>query len=378
MTTSTATPSTRDAQAIDAVRRLSHAGLDSTTLLRRVARALHRAAPFELYSASTIDPASNLMTAAFAEPMNGGESELRPVNPVWFQQFYFEEGFEQTVGLLRRRQWATTIAEETGGKPDWSLCYRESMRPAGIDDKMHAVFVDRGLCWGDIELYQAVGSPAFTAEEVSLVRRIAPDVGAGLKIAALRAQADMDTLVDITPGVLVIDGQGRVTTTTATEHLLSSLADLDPDWRERGALPVPVQVLLGMLGRAMAPAGSNDRNLVPRLRVRARNGRWLSLHAAETEATPSRPAERIVVIAPAQPQDVAWLGMAAYDLSPREEEVVKLVVGGQTTRQISDRLFIAEHTVQRHLSNIFEKVGVRGRRALVKQVFVEQMLPNMN
>jgi len=252
------------------------------------------------------------------------------------------------------------------------------MRPAGIDDKMHAVFVDRGLCWGDIELYRAVGSPAFTAEEVSLVRRIAPDVGAGLKIAALRTQADMDTLLDSAPGMLVIDGQGRVTTTTATEHLLASLADLDPDWRERGALPVPVQVLLGMLGRAMAPAGSNDRNLVPRLRVRARNGRWLSLHAAETEATPSRPAERIVVIAPAQPQEVAWLGMAAYDLSPREEEVVKLVVGGQTTRQISDRLFIAEHTVQRHLSNIFEKVGVRGRRALVKQVFVEQMLSNMN
>jgi len=41
-------------------------------------------------AAATIDPASNLITAAFAEPMNGGESELRPVNPVWFQQFYFE------------------------------------------------------------------------------------------------------------------------------------------------------------------------------------------------------------------------------------------------------------------------------------------------
>jgi DNA-binding CsgD family transcriptional regulator len=58
--------------------------------------------------------------------------------------------------------------------------------------------------------------------------------------------------------------------------------------------------------------------------------------------------------------------------------VVKLVVGGLSTRQISDQLFIAEHTVQRHLSNIFEKVGVRGRRALVKQLFVEQMLPSMN
>jgi DNA-binding CsgD family transcriptional regulator len=378
MATSTSITSTREAQAIAAVRRLSQAGLDATTLLRRVARALHRAAPFELYSAATIDPASNLITSAFAEPMNGGEGELRPVRPAWFQQFYFEEGFEQTVALLRRGQWATTIAEETDGKPDWSLCYRESMRPAGIDDKIHALFVDRGLCWGDIELYRAVGSPKFSPAEVDLVRRIAPEVGAGLKVAALRLQAESDADGDTAPGVLVIDGQGRVTTTAATERLLESLADLEPNWRERGALPVPVQVLLGMLGRTMAPVSGNDRNLAPRLHVRARSGRWLSLHASHAEATPSRPEERIVIISPAQPQEVAWLSMAAYDLSPREEEVVKLVVGGQSTREISDRLFIAEHTVQRHLSNIFEKVGVRGRRALVKQVFVDQMLQNVN
>ena len=84
-----------------------------------------------------------------------------------------------------------------------------------------------------------------------------------------------------------------------------------------------------------------------------------------------------MVISPARPPDIAWLQMAAYDLSPREEEVVKLVVAGQSTRQISDQLFIAEHTVQRHLSNIYEKVGVRGRRALVKHVFFEQVLPTM-
>ena len=95
-----------------------------------------------------------------------------------------------------------------------------------------------------------------------------------------------------------------------------------------------------------------------------------------SETTGIRPGAHIVVISPARPPDIAWLQMAAYGLSPREEEVVKLVVGGQSTRQISDRRFIAEHIVQRHLSNIYEKVGVRGRRALVKHVFFEQVLPN--
>jgi DNA-binding CsgD family transcriptional regulator len=85
----------------------------------------------------------------------------------------------------------------------------------------------------------------------------------------------------------------------------------------------------------------------------------------------------VVVIGPAHSEEIAWLSMSAYELSPREEEVVRLVVRGLSTKRIADHLFIAEHTVQRHLSNIFEKVGVRGRRALVKHLFVEQVLPGM-
>jgi DNA-binding NarL/FixJ family response regulator len=82
------------------------------------------------------------------------------------------------------------------------------------------------------------------------------------------------------------------------------------------------------------------------VRVRGRSGRWLTLHADQSEGLADRPSEQIVVIAPAHPEEVAWLGVAAYDLSPREEEAVKLVVAGLSTRQISDRLYIAEHTVQ--------------------------------
>ena len=374
----TTIPSVREEQTMAAIRRLCHADLDATTLLRRVARVLHRAVPFELYSAATIDPASNLIASAFAEPMNGSEGEVRPVHAAWFEHFYFEEGFEQTIALLQRGRWATTITEATGGQPDWSLCYRESMRPAGITDKVHAVFVDRGLCWGDIELYREMGSPGFSTTEVALVRRIAPEVGAGLKVAALRARAASDDASDSAPGVLIIGQDGSVSATPVAERLLAGLGDLATSWRPGDELPVPMQVVLRALAQTLAPASNNHRHVAPRLRVRSRSGRWLSLHAASSEATATRPAERIVVIAPAQPQEVAWLGMAAYDLSPREEEVVRLVVGGQTTKQISDRLFIAEYTVQRHLSNIFEKVGVRSRRDLVKHVFVEQVLPSMN
>jgi DNA-binding CsgD family transcriptional regulator len=129
--------------------------------------------------------------------------------------------------------------------------------------------------------------------------------------------------------------------------------------------------------RALAPASDRDLNLVSRLHVRARSGRWIALYASLTEPSDGRPSETVVVIEPAKPEKVAWLNVAAYGLSPREEEVVKLVVRGLSNRQISKELFISENTVQRHLSNIFEKVGVRGRKGLLKRLFFENLLPGM-
>ncbi len=366
--------SLREQRTIAEVCRLSNAGLPAPELLQRVARALHRVVPFELYSAATIDPASSLITYAFAGSVAGGAETTRPANHTWFERFYFEEAFDQTIALVRRGESVTTILDETNGRLESSLCYRESMKPAGIEHKAHALFVDREL-WGDMELYRERGSPAFSPRELEFMRRIAPEVGKGLRVATLRARGAGDGAHDSSPGVLVIDHLGRITGTPTAERMLAELGELHPRWREKGAMPAPVHVVLGALQQTLAPSSDNERGLTPRLRVRGRLGRWLSVHAAMSEATPLRSAERIVVIAPAKPQDVAWLGMSAYDLSTREEEVVKLVVGGLSTRSIADKLFISENTVQRHLSNIFDKVGVRGRRALVKQLFFEQVLP---
>ena len=57
--------------------------------------------------------------------------------------------------------------------------------------------------------------------------------------------------------------------------------------------------------------------------------------------------------------------------------VIRLVVRGFSNRQISENLFISENTVQRHLSNMFENVGVRNRRTLLKRLFLENLLPGM-
>jgi DNA-binding CsgD family transcriptional regulator len=54
-------------------------------------------------------------------------------------------------------------------------------------------------------------------------------------------------------------------------------------------------------------------------------------------------------------------GVAAYDLTAREVEVLRLVAAGRTNRQIGEELFISESTAGVHVSRILAKFGVAGR-----------------
>jgi pimeloyl-ACP methyl ester carboxylesterase/DNA-binding CsgD family transcriptional regulator len=48
-------------------------------------------------------------------------------------------------------------------------------------------------------------------------------------------------------------------------------------------------------------------------------------------------------------------------LSPRELDVLRLIVGGRSNAQIAEALVISPNTVGRHVSNIFDKTGVANR-----------------
>jgi DNA-binding NarL/FixJ family response regulator len=48
-------------------------------------------------------------------------------------------------------------------------------------------------------------------------------------------------------------------------------------------------------------------------------------------------------------------------LTAREAEVLRLVAGGRTNREIAAELFLSLPTVQRHIANIYAKIGARNR-----------------
>ena len=56
----------------------------------------------------------------------------------------------------------------------------------------------------------------------------------------------------------------------------------------------------------------------------------------------------------------------ADELTPREQEVVKLVAEAHTNREIAEILHLAEKTVESHRANAMRKLGMRDRVELVR------------
>ena len=49
------------------------------------------------------------------------------------------------------------------------------------------------------------------------------------------------------------------------------------------------------------------------------------------------------------------------DLTPRELEILRLLIAGKTNKAIAAEIFISEKTVEFHLDNLYTKIGVRTR-----------------
>jgi DNA-binding CsgD family transcriptional regulator len=353
------------------VKRLCYAGLDSASLLRAVVSRTQRVVPFESHCSFANDPLSGLLTHLVSDGAIG-ETEHR----TYLEHVYFEQDLDEQRRMARNRVPIVLLSDVTRGRLERALRYREITGPLGLGFELLTICTDGREQWGGVCLMRERGRPDFDPREVTFVRQLSPHIGTGLKAAALRAQVSTEPAHVREPGVLVLDDRGRVVQhTEAAEHWLSQLGGLAPGWLEGVGLPAPVWLVVGALRRAICPETERDVNAVPRVRVQTASGRWLTFHAAQTESRSGRAGETMIIVEPSGPRELAWLRAAAYGLSERERAVVDRVAHGASTKEIAQALFVSEYTIQEHLSHAFDKVGVRGRRALVERLFFDNLYP---
>lgn len=84
----------------------------------------------------------------------------------------------------------------------------------------------------------------------------------------------------------------------------------------------------------------------------------LKLYICLKESTDPKEDYRVSV----ESHEIFESAMKEYALTNREAEVAWLLYRGYTNRQIGEELFIAETTVKKHVSHIYEKIQVSGRK----------------
>ena len=115
-------------------------------------------------------------------------------------------------------------------------------------------------------------------------------------------------------------------------------------WREIDAphAVARVSVLIGLACRGVGDEDAAEVELTSARSTFARLGARPDVHRVEELLHPTR---------------------ALGPFSAREIEVLKLVTAGMTNHAIAAELFVSERTVHRHISNIFDKLGVHSRTA---------------
>jgi DNA-binding CsgD family transcriptional regulator len=344
---------------------LAAEGMDLPTFWRESTDAVASAVPHYMSPCwYTLDPASLLVTSHY-------QAELPELPPEWLAQEYYEDDFHNLAGVARSERGLSTLHEATGGDPSRSPRWHANMELGGDQELLVALRTHAGEPWAIVGLYREPGQPQFDDDEFDFLREVSKPLAEGARRGLLVGEA-ADPEGPDAPGLVILSEDWSVESLTpGVERWLSELPD--GDWEAHGKLPPSI---LAVAGRALRSAEHEDApGEVALARVLSRGGRWMVLHGASLVADGARRVA--VIVEPAHPARISPLLMAAYGLTEREQDVTRLVLRGNSTAEIAERLFISPHTVQQHLKSVFEKTGVSSRRDLVGKVFFSHYEPRV-
>jgi DNA-binding CsgD family transcriptional regulator len=141
------------------------------------------------------------------------------------------------------------------------------------------------------------------------------------------------------------------------EAALVSLRSASQAWQELGA-PYEAARARALIAQVCDALGDDEAATMER--EAARNA-FAQLGATPDVASIDAPARRSRTREP-------------HGLTAREVEVLLLVAAGKTNKSIAAELVLSERTVERHVSNIFAKLGVSSRAAATAFAYEHEIL----
>ncbi|WP_077797070.1 LuxR C-terminal-related transcriptional regulator [Streptomyces sp. JHA26] len=341
------------------IQSLCRAGLDADALHDGFLYRLRTIMPVDAAFFATVDPATLLFTSAVAE------EPLDTATSLFLENEFGRRDVNKFAVLAETAPAVSSLDQATGGERARSARYREVMAPLGLGDELRAALVIDHHCWGVLCLHREDSPTGFSADEVTLVRRLAPHLAGGLRRAvtggAFPSPPSHSPASSPPPGIVVLDDSLTVVSVNAEAE--QWLADLtDHRWPGSGTLPAALHAAAAQL---LFTERADPVTCPPpaAVRLRGRSGRWLCLHASRLQ-DPAGPRIGVVIQA-VPPAELGSALLSAYGLTKAQLRVAALILKGRSTREIVTELYISANTVQEHLTAIFDKLGVRNRQELI-------------
>jgi DNA-binding CsgD family transcriptional regulator len=286
---------------------------------------------------------------ALEEARRAGERSAQGVSQAAAQAFYRQGEVHRLQGEFSAAEEAYRDASRCGCEPQPGLAL---LRLAQGNDSAAATAIRRVVgetteplkCVRLLPAYVEIMLYVGDSEEARSACRELEEISARYESGMLDAMvAHAEGAVDLAEG----DAQ-------------AALLALRQAWQMWQELEVPyevarVRVLLGLACRAL---GDDD---TASLELEAARGVFAQLGAAPDLAQVESLTQRI-------------RSTYAHGLTPRELQVLRLVVAGETNRAIATKLVLSERTVDRHVSNIFTKLGVSSRAAATAYAYEHQLV----
>jgi len=236
-----------------------------------------------------------------------------------------------------------------GGAPGEARSPRlhEILPEQGFGRELRLALCGHGALWGALVLLREQGRPPFSTEEADATMAIAQPLTQAVKRISVRPR--MPVPPPLPPGAVIVRPDG--TPEAISPQAAAWFSDLHTSER-----PLPHEVM------AAAAVGRNEQGTRPGqlARIRTRSGRWLSLAGC-----PLGDGRVAVVLQPASVDQLLPAMAAWHEFTPRQLEVLRLLLEARPIKQIARRLNLSPHTVEDHLKILYRKTGTNSQQELL-------------